>query len=131
MKTYSRDTYTRARQAWRDGNFGREWWPVARLARDRGFIFPPDGTAHDDRDDEHPSQRAIVYRAIRDNPTRLATIVGRSRSWTQVVIGIISMESGLREDAALLEDDAAWERKDFPDRKAAAETIGAIMRRLG
>jgi hypothetical protein len=130
-KTYDRRTYAAARRAWAEGDFrDRRWRAVYRLAAERGYIYPPTGTVHDDRDDEQPSQRAIVYAAMCDQPVELERIMRRSRSWSQVITQLISHVEGLREDATRAQDDVDWAARDLPTKRVAAEAIGAILRRL-
>lgn len=109
MRTFDRDTYRQATALWE--SFGPEWDAVRILAANNGYIFPPTGTAHDDRDAAKPSQRAIVWRALEDNPRQLAAIVGRCRSWSEVVDRIIGMEDRLRAELGLAEQDREWDAK--------------------
>ena len=131
MRTYSRADWIASQQAWDDGDFGYRWQAIRRIAAERGFIYPPSGTVHDDRDAENPSQRAIVWRALEDNPTELERIVRRSYSWSQVVDSIIGLETRLRQDA----DDAdrldKWQRDDDPDHREATTTLAGIIKRIG
>jgi hypothetical protein len=128
MRTYDRDTFLGAREAWAD--FGPEWAEVRRLSWDRGYPYPPAGTKHDDRDDENPSQRAIVYRALEDNPTELRRIVGRCRSWSAVVDQVIGLESRLREDADYADRESDAEREDRPTYGEAVTSLKAVLDRM-
>ena len=130
MRTFDRDTYLRAQREWADGEFGWRWYAIRRIAADRGFILPPHGTVHDDRDADPPSQRAIIFRALEDNPTNVEGIVRRSRSWADVVDGIIGLEKRLAEDADDLARDTAWSRKDEPTGRQAAMSIRDIFQRI-
>lgn len=133
MRTFRSTDWRSAQQAWADGEFGYQWQKYRAIAAERGFIFPPAGTRHDDRDVESPSQRAIVWRAIEDNPTELERIVRRSSSWSQVVDGIIGLEARLREDADEADRIAAWERANDDDRvghEDSVKALGAIMQRI-
>lgn len=127
-RTYSREDFFRAKEAWAD--FDYEWQSIRRLAADRGMLFPPTGDRHDDRDADNPSQRAIVYRALQDNPSELRKLVMRCRSWNGVVAGIIGLETRLRLDADDLERDTAFDRRAFPDHVESAQSLAAILRRL-
>lgn len=129
MRTYSREDWFRAKAEWDD--FGPEWRVVRELAREAGYIFPPTGSRHDDRDAENPSQRAIVYRALVDNPRELHKIVARCRSWNGVVASIIGLETRLRLDADDLERDVKWDKVGTPDHKEAVRTIAEIIKRIG
>ena len=129
-RTYSRSDWTASQQAWDDGEFGYRWQAIRRIAAERGFIYPPSGTRHDDREVESPSQRAIVWRALQDNPTGLERIVRRSRSWSEVVDGIIGLEARLRVDA----DDNGkvddWERELLPDHRESVMALSAVIKRI-
>lgn len=129
MRTYSRDDFLRSRQEW--GDFGPEWEWLRKLAVNGGMLFPPSGSKHDDRDAPEPSQRAIVYRALIDNPTELRKIVLRSRSWSQVVDGIFGFETRLRGDADESERNARWERDHEASPRQSLMSIAEIMRRIG
>ncbi len=108
--TYSADDWRRAQQAWVAGEFGPEWDDVRAAARARGFIFPPSGSRHDSIEDNPPSQRAIVHRAIEDTPLALLLTVRSSRSWSHVVDRLIA-SSNTRRVAAEADEDAEATRK--------------------
>ena len=127
-RTYSRDDWFRAKAEW--DCYGPRWHGVRKMAADQGILFPPSGSAHDDRDAAEPSQRAIVWRAMQDNPSELARIIGRSRSWNGVIAGIIGLESRLREDADWRDRDTAADKDDQPTHREAVATLGAILRRI-
>jgi hypothetical protein len=129
MRSYDRATYSAARKAWADGDFGPEWHEVYRLAADHGYIYPPTGTKWDDVQEE-ASQRAIVYQALTDNPTELRRIMARSHSWHDVVRQVIAFRGVLRDQADLLDADAQWEKRDRPPRAAVPEATIAILRRI-
>lgn len=128
MRTYSRDDYFRSRREWAD--YGSEWQSIRRLAAERGMLFPPSGTKHDDRDAEKPSQRAIVYRALEDNPTELRKIVSRSSSWSQVVDRIMGFEERLRANVRDDERDANFDREGWPDHRQAVMRLASILQRI-
>jgi hypothetical protein len=130
VKTFSRATFLEAKAAWDDGDFGWQWQHYRRLAADRGFIFPPAGTKHDDRDVDSPSQRAIIWAAIDENPTELERIIRRSWSWSQVVDQIFGLEARLVDDANESQHDAKWEKDNRPTHREAAMSLGAVLRRL-
>ena len=130
-RSYDRRTYAAARRAWAEGDFrDPRWHAVYRLAAERGYIFPPPGTVHDDRDEEQPSQRAIVYAAMCDQPAELERIMRRSRSWSQVIAQLVTHVEGLREDATRAQDDIDWAKRDRPPRAAVPEATIAILRRI-
>jgi hypothetical protein len=130
MRTFDRVTFLAARRAWDEGEFGWQWQHIRRIAADRGFIFPPEGTRHDNRDAASPSQRSIVWSAIEENPTELERIVRRSDSWNQVVDGIFGMERRLADDASFSESSAKWEREQLPTGREATSSIGSILKRI-
>lgn len=130
MRTFDRDTFLRAKAMWDTGRFGWRWQAIRRIAATRGFIFPPNGTVHDDRDADPPSQRAIVYRALQENPSATEAIVRRSSSWGEVVDGIIGLEKRLGVDADDLERDTEWARKDEPNRRQSMLSIRDIVARI-
>lgn len=131
MRTFDRETFLRANALWDTGRYGWRWQSIRRIAASRGFIFPPNGTEQDDRDADPPSQRAIVYRALYENPSRLEVIVRRSSSWGEVVDGIIGLERRMADEADELDRDTAWSRKDEPTGRQAVMSIRAIMDRIG
>lgn len=128
MRTYSRDDFLRSREAWSD--FGPEWEWLRKLAIHGGMLFPPSGTRHDDRDAAEPSQRAIVYRALVDQPTELRKIVLRSRSWSQVVDAIFGLEQRLRYDADETQRDAEWERDGRTTGRESMFSLAQIIQRI-
>lgn len=128
MRTYDRATFVASKEAWRD--FGWQWQELRRIAADRGFIFPPAGTKHDDRDADQPSQRAIIWRALVDNPEQTRAIVSRSSSWSQVVDRIIGMEERIRRDADELARDDGWDRRDDINHREAVTALGSILQRI-
>lgn len=129
MRTYSREDWQRADHAWCDFD-PLVWGTVRRLAAQHGMLFPPTGTVHDDREGPEPSQRAIVYRALEDNPAELLAIVRRSSSWNGVVDRIFGLEARLRTDADYTERDAGWERDGRPDEREAVASLGRIIARI-
>jgi hypothetical protein len=130
-KTYDRSTYAAARRAWAEGDFrDRRWHAIYRLASERGYIYPPTGTVHDDREDEQPSQRAVVYAAMCDQPGELERVMRRSSSWSAVVAQLITHVERLREDADRTQDDVDWKKRDRPPRGAVPEAIASILHRI-
>lgn len=129
MRSYDRATYTAARKAWAEGDFGPEWHEIYRLAADHGYIYPPTGSKWDDVE-EAPSQRAIVYQAITDNPTELRRIMARSRSWSDVVRQIIAFRGVLRDQADLAEADADWESRERPKRGHTPQKLVDVLRQM-
>ena len=132
MATFSRTTWHEADAAWRDGEFGSEWRRYRELAASRGFLYPPMGSRHDSWEDQEPSQRAIVYRAIEDTPKLLERCIGSSRSWSEVVERLIAAVGEWRDEIARREaEDRRRREADDPTRRQAAESLGDILRRVG
>ena len=129
MRTYSRATFDEAKASWE--GFGWRWQGIRRLAADRGFLYAPSGTDQDDPEAESPSQRSILWQALDANPKALDTVIGRSRSWSQVIAGITAHRAGLRESADERDRDDAWSRKDEPTGRHATMSIKAILSRIG
>jgi hypothetical protein len=128
MRTYSRQAFEEARELWKD--YGWQWNRVRELAASRGFIYPPSGSRHDDRDAAEPSQRAIIWRALEEQPTELYAIVGRSSSWFDVTDRIIGLEARLREDANYSEKDAALSKDEQPNEHESLQSLASIVGRI-
>jgi len=130
MKTYSRDAFLEAKQLWLTGDFSLEWEPFRRLAADRGFIYPPDGTRWDSWDDEEPSQRALLIRAIRETPSLLRSCIVDSRTWGEVVRKLLAGRDRMREDARFTARDDAWERSFEPTNHESTQILADILQRI-
>lgn len=130
QRTYGRDTYIAARDAWDSGSFGPEWDDVRRLSWERGFPFPPLGSGGDDPDTEDPSQRAVVWQWLDARPQEVREIVGRSRSWGEVIDRLIGMRKRLQADADLSDREAEWERAERPTYHEAVSSIATIVGRI-
>lgn len=88
VRTYTRAQYDEAQAMWAEGDFSAEWEPWRALAaRGPGIIYPPLGSPYDSWGDDHPSQRAMLIRAIRETPTLLSQcILATTRaSWSAVL----------------------------------------------
>ena len=107
QRTYDRETYIRARDAWDRGRFGSEWSEWRGLAGKAGIIFPPDGTADDSWSDPRPSQRAMVIRAIRETPRLLRWALTRPdvASWGDVIEHLLRGRDQLGLEATRREED--------------------------
>lgn len=84
--TYTLEQIEEAKAAWDD--FSDEWSPWRQMAATGpGIIYPPDGTKWDQWDDAHPSQRAMLIRAIRETPDLLRWAIRgvKSPSWSSVI----------------------------------------------
>jgi hypothetical protein len=135
VRTFLKTDLERAAADWEDGEFDPHDWPKWRaLAAEQGIIFPPRGTRWDSWEDELPSQRAIVIRAIRNHPTLLRRSIFGSSSWGEVTAKLIVGVGELREEAGE-EDYARSVQADelSPSRaeaKHALERIGSVMARM-
>lgn len=121
MRTFTRADLDKARKLWAD--FSPEWEPYRKLAADGGLIYPPTGTKWDGWDDDQPSQRALLVRAIRENPTSLRRAIIGAPSWSVVLRRLIADRDSERDTIRLSERDAEWDRTRFTDAQA--------IRRLG
>ena len=83
--TYTPDQFQDATEQWKD--FSEEWTPWRERAAAVGIMFPPSGTKFDSWDDERPSQRAVLVRAIRETPDTLGWAIDKTPepSWSAVV----------------------------------------------
>lgn len=99
VRTYSRSDYMASLAAWDEGAFSAEWKPWRhRAAMECGIIFPPSGTPFDSWEDDSPSQRAILIRAIRETPRLLDRAMKGATSWGQVVERLLRDRDRMRED---------------------------------
>lgn len=129
-RTYTLEDVQRARREWKQGRFSDEWRPYAKLAQLGGIIYPPEGTRWDTWEDDEPSQRALLVRAIRETPDLLrASIIG-ARSWGEVIGRLLKGRDTMREDATLRDRDDAWRRRDEPSAPQALQSIAAIVGRI-
>ena len=131
VRTYQREHIVESRRRWDEGEFGPEWAPYRTQAAGRGFIFPPGGSRHDSVEDQPPSQRAIIHRAIEDTPRLLRDSIGRSQSWGEVVAQLLAELDRRREAAGIAERKADLERESDRGRLKAPERLSSIMARLG
>lgn len=129
MRTFSRDDWEAAQADWLD--FSDEWKGVRHQAAMRGILYPPSGSRFDSWEDDSPSQRAILIRAIRETPKMLAECVARSRSWSEVIDKLIGRRDDWREEMARKEAEAARQRAaDEPVRRDALLSIREIVQRI-
>lgn len=130
-RLFSVEHWRAAKAAWRDGEFGERWGPFRAAAAERGFIYPPEGSALDSSEDAEPSQRAIVWRSITDRPAALMAAIHGSRSWSEVIARTIGEYEAVRSDVELLEEAIAAEKAAMaPRRREAAAVLRTIEGRL-
>ena len=120
MRTFSRADWDEAEAAWSD--FSDEWQPFRELALRRGILFPPSGTKWDSWEDDSPSQRAILIRAIRETPELLKRCIGRSSSWREVVANLTGERDEWRE-RMVREPEPQNEQPTHGEAVAALRTI--------
>ena len=126
MKTFGRETWEMAQAAWTDGGFSPEWRDLRHVMALNGAIFPPAGTALDSWDDDPPSQRAIIIRAIRDTPELLRRSAIGCPSWSVLVVRLMRAVNEWRDDVRRAE----VEPDDQPTHREAVQRIAAIMSRI-
>jgi len=132
VRTFDRETWNRADAAWRAGRFGPEWPDWRGLAGKAGIIFPPDGSPDDSWADAHPSQRALVYRAIVETPRLLRWALRQPgiASWGDVIEHLLAGRDRLALDAD--QRDADWQNVKRGDRPAPlGDVLGTISNSLG
>jgi len=130
LRTFKRADLDEAERRWQAGRFSDEWRPFRHQAAMRGFIFPPEGDRFDSWEDDEPSQRAILIRAIRETPALLDQCIARSRSWAQVIALLTRERDAWREQDDLEARDEEWRRRDEPTRSQAIEAYRAIADRI-
>jgi hypothetical protein len=130
VKTYSRSDWNAAQEAWRD--FSDEWRDFRHQAAMRGILFPPSGTKYDSWEDDSPSQRAILIRAIREQPTLLRHAIGHSSSWHQVIDLVTRARDDWRDRQLDLEYDERREKAAMTaDYGESVTVLSAILARIG
>jgi hypothetical protein len=125
MRTYSRDHFLEARRLWDEGEFSDEWRDYRHAAAMRGFIYPPEGSKWDSWDEDEPTQRAVLIRAIREQPRFLMAAINLSRSWHEVIGQVIAANESAGVDVALAE---RRERKARMDGEATGPEAALLLR---
>ena len=125
MRTFSRDQWTEAQALWDDGHFSDEWKLFRHQAAMRGMLYPPAGTQFDSWEDDEPSQRAMLIRAIRETPTLLMAAINHSKSWGEVVAYVLRRRDEWR-------DELNYRRPELlePTPRQATSSLKAILNRL-
>lgn len=98
---YSRERWEAAQSSWQAGEpWSDEWREWRHLAAQHGIPDAPVGTQWDQWDDDQPSERAMLIRAIRETPTalRAAILDGRTHSWASVVAIVIRGRDNVSAD---------------------------------
>ena len=120
-----------AQASWKAGEpWASEWREWRHLAAtEAGIIDAPEGSQWDQWDDDEPSQRAILIRAIRETPDLLRSAIRAPgvRSWAAVCAVLVRGRDRIREAA----DDRDWlaeqERQDGPTKAQATTTIRRLL----
>ena len=84
-RTFTRSDLDAANRAWDEGEFSSEWRDIRHKAAMGGLIYPPSGTRWDSWEDDSPSQRAMLIRAIRETPRLLERCIVGAPSWSVVI----------------------------------------------
>jgi hypothetical protein len=122
-RTFSQADWQSALSQWNDGDFSDEWRPWRHRAAMRGMIYPPEGSKWDSWEDDQPSQRAMLIRAIRDTPRLLETAIDRSRSWGEVIRYVLAQRDEWREELNARARQVAFDKRS----EQRAEHRGAVM----
>jgi hypothetical protein len=97
----------------------------------RGMIRPPEGTRWDSWEDDSPSQRAMLIRAIRETPALLGQAIDRSRTWYEVIAWVTGQRDQWRDEVSAEERDLMRRRADGSRDREAVMSIKAILTRIG
>jgi hypothetical protein len=132
MRTFTRAELDDANRAWDEGDFSREWRDIRHKAAMGGLIYPPSGTKWDSWEDDSPSQRAILIRAIRETPKLLERCVIRAPSW-RVVIERLVADRDVWRDELDAKERAARRRhaEENPTHTESVMSLSTILRRIG
>ena len=123
-RTFSRSEYERSLAAWSEGEFSDEWRELRHTMALNGAIFPPAGSRWDSWDDDPPSQRAIIVRALRDTPELLRRCATGCPSWSVLVVRLMRAVTAWREEVA--EREADFEREKRADREVSRTAMSHI-----
>lgn len=130
MRTFTRSELEDSRAAWDAGDFSSEWRHVRHKAAMGGIIYPPNGSKWDSWEDDSPSQRAMLIRAIRETPTLLDRCIVGARSWSEVITRLTSARDEWRSDLDEKDRDELY-RRDVPSHSESVRSIAAILDRIG
>jgi hypothetical protein len=130
-RSFSRSDWEASLRAWSEGDFSEEWRPYRHQAAMKGMIFPPDGTNLDSWDDDRPSQRAIIIRAIRETPGVLRQAIDRSKNWSEVIAYVLRRRDEFRAQMNDREADELRDRDAYaPTPRQASAAIAEILGRI-
>jgi hypothetical protein len=130
QRTYTRQQLDESRAAWTAGEFSDEWREFRHLAAmSAGIIAAPKGTKWDNWGDEDPTERAILIRAIREQPEALRRILrsGRVGAWSNVIAVLLRGRDDIADDVELAERESVQ-----PDtRRQDVTALRGILKVLG
>ena len=126
-RTFRRDHWEAAQVAWKEGRFSDEWKPWRHEAAMRGIIYPPEGSRWDSWDDDDPSERAMLIRAIRETPNLLSRAIAARHSWAGVIAYVIRERDDW--DAELARSERATESGER-DPHEATVALKRIIERI-
>ena len=133
-RTFTRQQLEDSRAAWDAGDFSDEWRDWRHLAAmQAGIIDPPEGSKWDSWGDDDASDRALLIRAIREQPKalRAALTSGRCHTWKQVIREVVQERDRMTEDVYDREREAAHVRRQQVSRDEAATTLRRIRELIG
>ena len=128
-RLYTAEQMEAARAAWETGHFSDEWRDWRHLAAmEAGIIAAPEGTEWDQWDDDEPSQRAMLIRAIRETPDLLRAAIRAPgvHSWAAVIAILVRGRDDMREQLALRARDDDRHRATDPTHDEARAALVAI-----
>lgn len=131
MRTFSRADWDAAQDQWKAGQFSPEWREYRHQAAMRGMIYPPEGDRHDSWEDDEPSQRAMLIRAIRETPKLTSEAIGRSKNWGEVIAYILARRDEWRDELTVKDRDVARRKAaDSPTYRQTMQSIAQIIERI-
>jgi hypothetical protein len=80
----------------------------------------------DSWEDDQPTQRAVLIRAIRETPELLERCMRKAHSWEEVIGRLFKARDEWREDLRREYE----EPEPGPDHREAVQTLGAIVARI-
>jgi hypothetical protein len=130
MRTFSRADWDASQAEWTAGQFSDEWRDYRHEAAMKGMIYPPTGSRHDSWDDDSPSQRAILIRAIRETPDLTHSAIERSSSWSAVIAYILARRDEWSADLDAKDREIARQRDREANPREAVLSLRAIIDRI-
>ena len=130
-RTYRLEDIERSRREWAD--FSDEWSDYRALAGRHGILFPPEGTKWDNWEDDEPSQRAILIRAIREQPRLLRRAIQANgvASWSDVIERLLLGRDRIAIDVEQREYDWSVTKARRGAPSPIGDTLATIADSLG